>query len=55
MADLQDTDTELPAIQIEDLPSASKDEILKKQLVLVGIAVVVLLVCRAILFIGSGV
>ena len=55
MADLQDSQSELPPIQIEDMPSATKDEILKKQLVLVGIGVMVLLVCRAILYIGSGV
>ena len=55
MADLQNSETELSAISVEDFPSASKDELLKWQVILVGIALLVMLACTAILRIGSAV
>ena len=54
MANLQDTQTELPPISGDDFPSSSKEELLKKQIAFACIAVVVFIICRLILFVGSG-
>jgi hypothetical protein len=45
----QTSEAELPTISIKELPGASKDELFKKQATLLGIAILVVLVCTAIL------
>ncbi|MBI2689894.1 MAG: hypothetical protein HYX27_26615 [Acidobacteria bacterium] len=53
MAEMQTAQEELPKISIEDRPTNSENELLKKRLILGGIILLVTLFCTAIIHTGS--
>jgi hypothetical protein len=44
----QNSEAELPTLSIKEFPGASKEELFKKQAMLLGLAILVMLVCTAI-------